>query len=128
MPSWLSGDIIPDGIPEADCANIAATGADFYIAPGVNCCLSFAGRLDYAVHNTREAVELGKKYNARGIINTSWGDSGNHYAWSSIYPGLLLVAYFLFPMSGKTRPWLREALKCNEGASNLWKNQVNSIR
>jgi hexosaminidase len=82
----------PGRIPEEDCRRIAAAVPEFYIAPGVNCWLSFTGRLDYAVQNIQEAVALACKYGARGIINTSWGDAGNHYAWSSMYPGLLLGA------------------------------------
>jgi hypothetical protein len=82
----------PGRIPEDDCKKFSQIAQRFYIAPGVNCWLSFSGRLDYAVHNVREAAELGEKYGARGIINTTWGDSGNHYAWSAMYPGLLLGA------------------------------------
>lgn len=82
----------PGRIPEADCARIAASVPEFYIAPGVNCWCSFTGRLDYTVQNIREADALARKYGARGIINTSWGDAGNHYAWASMYPGLLLGA------------------------------------
>jgi hypothetical protein len=82
----------PGRISEEDCRRIAAAFPGFYIAPGVNCWLSFTGRLDYAVQNIHEAGTMAAKYGARGIINTSWGDSGNHYAWSSMYPGLLLGA------------------------------------
>ncbi|MEI7603336.1 MAG: glycoside hydrolase family 20 zincin-like fold domain-containing protein, partial [Opitutae bacterium] len=56
-------------------------GRSYLIAPGTSTWQSFTGRLENALTNQVEAVAAAIKYQAQGILITSWGDNGNHQPW-----------------------------------------------
>ncbi|MGN0835498.1 MAG: beta-N-acetylhexosaminidase [Candidatus Spyradosoma sp.] len=70
---------------DAQCARVrgalAAAGGDpggFLVAPGTSSWLSFGTRQTNALANVRAACAAAKKYGARGVLLTTWGDFGYH--------------------------------------------------
>ncbi len=58
---------------------------DFLIAPGTSTWQTFTGRLTNALTNQSEAIAAAIKYEARGVLITSWGDNGNHQPWPTTW-------------------------------------------
>ncbi|MBB6454567.1 hypothetical protein HNQ94_003056 [Salirhabdus euzebyi] len=63
------------------------SGLDFYFCSGTSSWLSIAGRTNNMINNIANAVENGKKYGAKGILITDWGDAGHWQSLSISYPG-----------------------------------------
>jgi hexosaminidase len=59
------------------------SGLDFYFCPGTSSWSSITGRTKNMQENIEGAVRNGKKYGAKGILITDWGDGG-HWQCSSI--------------------------------------------
>ena len=76
---------------EQACA-IASCGLSYCLAPGTGTWRSFSGRWESARENIDLAIDNARRYNAQGILLTSWGDCGNHQPWSTLYPPLLYGA------------------------------------
>ncbi len=55
---------------------IAGSGLNFWIAPGVNCWGNVFPNLAEARTNIFNLIRDGKKYQATGVMNTTWDDDG----------------------------------------------------
>ena len=69
-------------------------GFDQYICPGVNGWNKLMNDHQMAYDNIKMMVNYGKKYHARGILNTDWGDYGHMNFLSNSIPGLIYGAAF----------------------------------
>ena len=69
-------------------------GLDFYVCPGTSTWNSLIGRNENAFGNLKNAAENGKKYGAKGFLNTSWGDNGHWQPLSVTYPSILVGAAY----------------------------------
>ena len=71
---------------------VASCGLGFCLAPGTSTWRSFGGRWKTAKDNIAQATRNAIKYQAEGILLTSWGDGGNHQPWYTFLPALSLAA------------------------------------
>ncbi len=69
-------------------------GFDQYICPGVNGWNKLMNDHQMAYENIKMMVDYGRKYHARGILNTDWGDYGHMNFLSNSIPGLIYGAAF----------------------------------
>jgi hypothetical protein len=60
-----------------ETAQFARAGIPFYVCPGTSTWQTLVGRHDNALANLRAAARAGKRYGARGFLNTDWGDGGH---------------------------------------------------
>ncbi len=84
-------DLIQSQVMAEHCAAFREKGVTFYTCPATSNHLSFTGRGDVASFNVRTAAEVGKKYGAKGLLLTDWGNSyGNpqFFEWSWFYLAL----------------------------------------
>ncbi len=58
---------------------ISSTGLDFWVAPGINCWSNIYPNLQEAEVNIFNFIRDGRKYNASGVLNTSWDDDGLNF-------------------------------------------------
>jgi hexosaminidase len=72
---------------EKEAAKFAEAKIPFYVCPGTSSWLSLLGRTDNTIGNLRNAALNGKKFGARGYLNTDWGDYGHHQPLSASYLG-----------------------------------------
>lgn len=77
---------------EQQCAYLEKLGREFVVAPGTNTWNSFGSRIDCAFKNAETACACAKKYGARGMILTQWGDGGNHQPWVAMFPSMAFAA------------------------------------
>ena len=61
----------------ARTAEIAATGLPFMVCPGTSGWLTHGTRLGNAMANVSNFAAAGRKFGARGLLNTDWGDYGH---------------------------------------------------
>jgi hypothetical protein len=59
------------------CADIAASGVPFWVAPGTSSWLSILGRATNAQNTCRRAAEAALAHGGTGYLNTDWGDNGH---------------------------------------------------
>jgi hypothetical protein len=59
------------------CADIAASGVPFWVAPGTSSWLSILGRATNARNTCRRAAEAALAQGGTGYLNTDWGDNGH---------------------------------------------------
>ena len=59
------------------CADLAAAGVPFWVAPGTSSWLSILGRLTNARTTCRRAAEAALAHGGAGYLNTDWGDNGH---------------------------------------------------
>ena len=71
-----------------EAAQFAKAKISFYICPGTSTWQTLIGRHDNAFANLCAAAKVGKKFGARGFLNTDWGDGG--------HPQPLAVSWPLF--------------------------------
>lgn len=76
---------------ETNVAPIADAGFPFWVAPGTSSWNSLIGRVDNAVANIADAVDVGIARGAGGFLLTDWGDNG-HLQPPSVSFGPLLYA------------------------------------
>ncbi len=77
---------------EEQCAYLSSLGVNFMTAPGTSTWNSFGSRWDCAFENIKIATDCAKKYGARGMILTQWGDGGNHQPFCAMYPAMTHAA------------------------------------
>lgn len=92
---------------DAQCARVRAAldatgaGTEFYLAPGTSAWLSFGTRQTNAFADIREACAAARKYGARGVLLTTWGDFGYHNPYSA---NLLPLIFASAEMRGVPAP------------------------
>ena len=61
-------------------------GLNYYVCPSTNTHLSFTGRCDVTSFNIRTSAEIAKKFGAKGILLTDWGNAGHAQfpIWSAV--------------------------------------------
>lgn len=77
---------------DEQCSLLSKLGIKFFTAPGTSTWNSFGSRWDCAFENIKTAAACAKKYGARGMILTQWGDGGNHQPWCAMYPAMACAA------------------------------------
>lgn len=74
------------GFSDEVCSIYGDSGAEFFVCPSSSLCNNFTGRTENMLANQREAAHYGKKYGAKGFLNTEWGDGGSSQSFvSSVY-------------------------------------------
>jgi hypothetical protein len=74
------------------CAQVAAAGFRFLVAPGDSTWLSTHGRLETARANIASATREGLRHGAHGLLLTHWGDQGHLQPLPLALPALVLTA------------------------------------
>jgi hypothetical protein len=78
-----------DGHPfDGRCADLAAAGVPFWVAPGTSSWLSILGRISNAQAVCRQAVAAALAHGGHGFLNTDWGDCGHLQQAVISEPGL----------------------------------------
>ncbi|MEJ4088104.1 beta-N-acetylhexosaminidase [Galbibacter orientalis] len=77
-------------------------GLEFYVCPGTSTWRSEIGRNTNAFENLKNAAIEGQKNNAKGFLNTNWGDFGHFQPLSVTYAPLLLGASYSWNYSEKS--------------------------
>lgn len=72
-----------------ECSKLKKMGHDFYVCPGTSAWLSLTGRTDNMLGNVNKAVECAKRYGAKGIVMTEWGDGGHWQTFPIGLPGFV---------------------------------------
>jgi hypothetical protein len=93
---------------DAECAQFAEAGLEFYVCPGTSSWNCIGGRTTNALGNLLNAAENGLKHGASGYLITDWGDCGH---WQ-----VLPVSYLGF-MAGAAFSWCYSA-NCQLGQEN----------
>ncbi|MDH5737184.1 MAG: family 20 glycosylhydrolase [Gammaproteobacteria bacterium] len=75
-----------------ECAALARAKIPFYVVPGTSSWNALTGRTRNLQENLKNAARNGKKYGARGLLMTDWGDHGHHQYQCLSYPGYFLGA------------------------------------
>ncbi|MCQ2286462.1 MAG: family 20 glycosylhydrolase [Bacteroidales bacterium] len=65
-------------------------GLEFYVCPGTSTWRSLIGRNNIAFANIYNAAHDGKKYGAKGLLLTNWGDYGHWQPLSVCHPAMLI--------------------------------------
>lgn len=80
----LFGDVVflewgyhPGDFNDKNCSIYHRYGKDFIVAAGTSLWNSFSGRSNIMLKNFQEASHFGKKYGAKGMMITDWGDGGS---------------------------------------------------
>ncbi len=84
---WGYGDAFNEG---KNLPKFVDAGLDFYVCPGTSAWNSLIGRNTNGFENLKNAAIQGKKYGAKGYLNTNWGDYGHWQPMSVTYPAILL--------------------------------------
>ncbi len=71
---------------------LATAGQPFYVCPGTSSWTSLTGRTDNAVANILDAVEVARRFGARGVMVTDWGDGGHWQPLPISYLGFAWTA------------------------------------
>ena len=83
-----------------EAAQFARGGIPFYVCPGTSTWQTLIGKHDNALANLRAAARTGKKFGARGFLNTDWGDGGHPQPLAVSWP--LLAAGAALAWNAKT--------------------------
>jgi hexosaminidase len=62
---------------EKNSFRLDSAGVSFYVCPGTSSWTSITGRTVNMLDNIENAAESGKKYGAKGMLVTDWGDMGH---------------------------------------------------
>ncbi len=73
-------------------AAFSRSGRSFYVCPGTSSWNTFAGRVDNALENLRQAAHNGRAHGAAGYLITDWGDRGHLQPLPVSFPGFLAGA------------------------------------
>ncbi len=60
------------------CEAMNRAGANFVVVPGTSTWNSIGGRLYTALPNIDQAADNAKRFSAKGLLLTDWGDNGHH--------------------------------------------------
>lgn len=69
-------------------------GLDYYVCPGTSTWRSLIGRNKDAFENLKIAAIYGKENNAKGYLNTNWGDYGHWQPLSVCHPAMMVGAAY----------------------------------
>jgi hypothetical protein len=69
-------------------------GLKYYVCPGTSTWRSIIGRNHDAFLNLKNAAYYGKKFGAKGYLNTNWGDYGYWQPLSVCYPTMAVGAAY----------------------------------
>jgi hypothetical protein len=69
-------------------------GLKYYVCPGTSTWRSIIGRNQDAFLNLKNAAYYGKKFGAKGYLNTNWGDYGHWQPLSVCYPAMAVGAAY----------------------------------
>ncbi len=90
--------------------DLSNAGLDFYMCPGTSSWTSLAGRTDNMLKNITAAAESAKKYGAKGLLVTDWGDSGHLQYIPVSYAGFAFSAALAWNTASKDELDLAEYL------------------
>ncbi|MBC2594782.1 family 20 glycosylhydrolase [Ruficoccus amylovorans] len=76
------------------CAQMAAAGLEFQVAPGDSTWLSTHGRLETAQANIALATREGLRHGAHGLLLTHWGDQGHIQPYALSLPALVMGSQY----------------------------------
>jgi hexosaminidase len=62
---------------EKNCYRLDSAGVSFYVCPGTSSWTSITGRTVNMLDNIENAAVNGKKFGAKGLLVTDWGDMGH---------------------------------------------------
>ena len=89
------------------CLRLSQAGLEFYVAPGTSTWNSVAGRWGVARENIAGALGAARRFGARGMLLTEWGDNGY------LQPFVTMAAPLAYAAGGAwnsvsllTEPWL----------------------
>lgn len=88
---WGYDDVYPF---DKNLPKFKEAGLDFYVCPGTSTWRSEIGRNTNAFINLKNAAVEGYKNEAKGFLNTNWGDFGHFQPLSVTYAPLLLGASY----------------------------------
>ncbi len=74
-------------------------GLDFYVCPGTSTWRSEIGRNKDAFTNLQQAAKYGKINQAKGYLNTNWGDWGHWQPLSVCYPAMAVGSAYAWNSS-----------------------------
>ena len=83
-----------------EAAQFAKAKIPFYVCPGTSTWQTLVGRHDNALANLRAAARVGKKFGARGFLNTDWGDGGHPQPLAVSWPLFAAGAALAWNVSG----------------------------
>ncbi len=92
------------------CAELAAAGVPFWVAPGTSSWSSILGRVTNAVNTCRIAAVAARDHGATGYLNTDWGDQGHLQQWVVSEPALAYGAAVSWCLESNTDLDLAAAL------------------
>ncbi len=108
--------------PESVVAKFAETGKKQIVCPGVCNWSRFCENLDCGQSNIEKLIDLGHKYGAVGVLNTSWGDYANPASTELYLQGMVLGAAKSWAVETQTNDEYYELLnKLVYGSSNAVK-------
>ncbi|MDQ8188136.1 family 20 glycosylhydrolase [Pelagicoccus sp. SDUM812002] len=74
------------------CQAMQAAGAKFLVVPGTSSWNSIGGRLYTALPNIDQAADNAKRFSAKGLLLTDWGDNGHQQSHLLSIPPILQAA------------------------------------
>jgi hypothetical protein len=77
-------------------------GLQFYVCPGTSSWNSLIGRNQNGFRNLRNAAIMGKNHNAKGYLNTCWGDYGHWQPLSVSMPAIMLGSAYSWNCNGNS--------------------------
>jgi hexosaminidase len=86
-------------------------GLPFFACPGTNSWVALFPRLHEAMHNIHSFAEAARKYGARGVLNTDWGDCGHGNMMETSWHGYLYAAEQAWNMDADRKTYTRRFCK-----------------
>jgi hypothetical protein len=87
----LFWDYSPE-VREDGVRTIAQSGVEFSVCPGVCGWNMMMNLFENSYRNISRLVRYGRKYGARGVLNTDWGDYGHVNLFANSMPGMAMGA------------------------------------
>ncbi|NJP40219.1 family 20 glycosylhydrolase [Oscillospiraceae bacterium HV4-5-C5C] len=87
-------------VPEAPIRRLSELNIPQYLCPGTSAWNRGLPAYTAAAQNIRETCRLAHLYQARGVLNTDWGDWGHYEQPEFSYPGLALGAALSWNKAG----------------------------
>ncbi|MBQ4329511.1 MAG: family 20 glycosylhydrolase [Lentisphaeria bacterium] len=108
-----------------DTAKLSQLTENFYICPGTSVWFGWGAKIDTARSNILSYARKGKKFGAKGLLNTNWGDFGNVNLFTQSIYGMLCGAAAAWNIDGaEDFEYFNSALDKLEfdacGVSELW--------